>query len=159
MIIGGNALSGPDRSHHSSDQQPKDVNSENSNYCPIFVPTLVLPKANSHGVEFLCFTVFEFLSQLPRSSRASRAHGICRGRSRNATEIVPEMPFLARLMLCGQSPWLLTTHLDFPDVCFAMHPEHFKFVHAGEGLFWIRFVEHIRHNGKLGLPNDKEGCI
>ena len=51
-------LSGPDGSRHSSDQHPKDVNSENSSYniiwnlCPwIFV----LPKANSRGVEFLCF--------------------------------------------------------------------------------------------------------
>ena len=32
-----NDLSGPDGSRHSSDQQPKDVNSENSNYCPEFV--------------------------------------------------------------------------------------------------------------------------
>ena len=30
-------LSGSDRSRHSSDQHPKNVNSENSNYCLIFV--------------------------------------------------------------------------------------------------------------------------
>ena len=38
---------GPDGSRHSSDQLPKDVKSENSNYCPIFV--------RDRGVEFLCF--------------------------------------------------------------------------------------------------------
>ena len=30
-------MSGPDGSRHSSDQHPKVVNSENSNYCPEFV--------------------------------------------------------------------------------------------------------------------------
>ena len=43
-------------SSHSSDQHPKDVYSENSIYCPEFVSrNFVLPRANSRGVEFLCF--------------------------------------------------------------------------------------------------------
>ena len=68
-------LSGPDGSRHSSDQQrqPQDVNSKIRiivrNLCPgIFV----LPKANSQDVEFCVFAVFEFLSHLPRNSRAPR---------------------------------------------------------------------------------------
>ena len=68
-------LSGPDGSRHSSDQHPKVVNSENSNYCPEFVSGnfFVLPKANSRGIwNFCVFTVFEFLSRLPGNSRASR---------------------------------------------------------------------------------------
>ena len=48
----GTPLSGPNGSRHSSDPNPKDVNSENLNLCP---GICVLPKANSRGMEFLCF--------------------------------------------------------------------------------------------------------
>ena len=37
-------LSGPDGCRHSSDQHPKDVNSENSNYCPILSGNLCPPE-------------------------------------------------------------------------------------------------------------------
>ena len=40
----GQALSGPDGSRHSSNQHPKDVNSENSNHCPIFVQEFCPPE-------------------------------------------------------------------------------------------------------------------
>ena len=35
-----NGLRGPDGSRHSSEQHPKDVNSDNSNECPFFVREL-----------------------------------------------------------------------------------------------------------------------
>ena len=66
-------MSGPDGSRHSSDQHPKDVNSENSNYCPIFVRDFLSSRRKIPEVWKCCvFTVFEFLSHLPRNSRASR---------------------------------------------------------------------------------------
>ena len=68
-----NFLSGPDGSRHSSDQHPKDVNSENSNYCPIFVREFLSSRRQTPEVwNFCVFTVFEFLSHLPGNSRASR---------------------------------------------------------------------------------------
>ena len=68
-----NCLSGPDGSRHSSDQHPKDVNSENLKYCPIFVRDLLSSQRHIPEVwNFCVFTVFEFLSHLPRNSRASR---------------------------------------------------------------------------------------
>ena len=66
-------LSGPDGSRHSSDQHPKDANSKNSNYCPIFVREFLSSRRQTPEVwNFCVFTVFEFLSHLPRNSRASR---------------------------------------------------------------------------------------
>ena len=67
------ALSGPDGSRHSSDQHPKDINCENSNNCPIFVQECLSSRRQTpEGWNFCVFTVFEFLSHLPRNSRASR---------------------------------------------------------------------------------------
>ena len=60
---------------HSSDQKPKDVNSKNSNYCPEFVSAgiIVLCKGKLPRCRIFCvFTLSEFLSHLPRNSRASR---------------------------------------------------------------------------------------
>ena len=72
---GALSLSGPDGSRHSSDQhpKPKDVNSKNSNYCPIFVRELLSSRRQTPEVWNFCVsTVFEFLSHLPRNSRASQ---------------------------------------------------------------------------------------
>ena len=67
------ALSGPDGSRHSSDQNRKDVNSENSNYCPNFFWEFLSSRRQTPEVWSCCvFTVFEFLSHLPKTSRASR---------------------------------------------------------------------------------------
>ena len=69
-----NELSGPDGSRHSSDQHPKDVNSENLTYCLEFVSRNVCPPEGQvprSGISVF-FAVFEFLSHLPRNSRASR---------------------------------------------------------------------------------------
>ena len=53
-------LSGPDRSRHSSNQHPKDVNSENSNYCPIFVREFLSSRRQTPEVWNFCdFAVFE----------------------------------------------------------------------------------------------------
>ena len=66
-------LSGPDGSRHSNDQHPKDVNSKNSKSCPVFVREFLSSRRQTPEVwNFCVFTVFEFLSQLPRNSRASR---------------------------------------------------------------------------------------
>ena len=60
-------------SWHSSDQQPKDVNSENSNYCLEFVSGNVCsPKGKLPRCRISVLTVFEFLSHLLRNSWASR---------------------------------------------------------------------------------------
>ena len=68
-----NSLSGPDGSRHSSDQHPKDPNSKNVNYCPIFVREFLSSRRQTPEVRnFWVFAVFEFLSNLPRNSRASR---------------------------------------------------------------------------------------
>ena len=47
-------LSGPDGSRHSSDQYPKDVNSEHLNYCPIFVPELLSSRRLNPEVWISC---------------------------------------------------------------------------------------------------------
>ena len=72
----GQGLSGPDGSRHSSDQHSKDVNSENR-ICPVFVQFLsgnfsFSRRQTPEAWNFCVFTVFEFLSHLPRTSRASR---------------------------------------------------------------------------------------
>ena len=75
LIVGpSGTLSGPDGSRHSSDQHPKDVNSENSNYCPVFVWEFLSSRRQTPEVwkNFCVFTVFECLPHLPRNSRASR---------------------------------------------------------------------------------------
>ena len=65
-------LSGPDGSRHSTNKHRKDVNSENSNYCPIFVRDFLSSRRQTPEVwNFCAFTVFEFF-HLPRNSRASR---------------------------------------------------------------------------------------
>ena len=59
----------PDGSRHSSDQHPKDANSENSNYCPIFVREFLSSRRQTPEVWSFCvFTVFEFLSHTYREA-------------------------------------------------------------------------------------------
>ena len=55
------------------DNPDKDVNSENSNYCPIWVRDFFWSsrRQNPEVWNFCVFTVFELLSRLPRNSRAS----------------------------------------------------------------------------------------
>ena len=73
VFLSDETLSGPDGSRHSSDQHSKDENSENLNYCRIFVREFLSSRRQTPEVwNFCVFAVFEFLSHLPRNSRASR---------------------------------------------------------------------------------------
>ena len=76
-LQGPQALSGPDGSRHSSDQHPKVVNSENSNYCPEFASGNFCPpegKLPRYGISVF----LQYLNFCPAYP------GIRRGRSTQA---------------------------------------------------------------------------
>ena len=88
----GVELSGPNGSRHSSDQHPKDVQSEHSSYCPNFVREVCPPEGKLPRCGISAF--WQCLNFCP----ASRA---CRG-----TEILILCLFYLLLRACLKTPAL-----------------------------------------------------
>ena len=64
-----NFLSGPDASHHSGDHHPKDVNSENSNYCLILVREFLSSRRQIPQVGNFCLNFCPTSQETPEPPR------------------------------------------------------------------------------------------